>query len=116
MIARVWSGRTDKTKLKAYLKHFSAKVLPELRRCDGFASAMVLTRDLGDETGESEVVVNTFWRSMAAIKEFAGSDCEVAVVAPEAASLLKAFDKRVRHYLVDVADSSESIKLFTGRD
>jgi hypothetical protein len=38
------------------------------------------------------------------------------VVAPEAASLLRVFDKRVRHYLVDVADSSESIKMFTGRD
>lgn len=116
MIARVWSGRTDKTKLKAYLKHFSAKVLPELKRCDGFAAAMVLTRDVDDERAESEVVVNTFWKSMAAIEAFAGSDCELAVVAPEAASLLRAFDKRVKHYLVDVADSSESIKFFTGRD
>jgi heme-degrading monooxygenase HmoA len=113
VIARVWTGRAEKSNLKAYLKHFSKNVLPTLKRCDGFAAAMLLTRDLD---GEKEVVVNTYWRSMAAIEAFAGSDCEAAVVAPEAAALLSTFDKRVKHYMVDVADSSESISLFTGRD
>jgi heme-degrading monooxygenase HmoA len=113
VIARIWSGRAAKSNLKAYLRHFSDKVLPELKRCDGFAAAMLLTRDLA---AEKEVVVTTFWKSMAAIEGFAGSDCESAVVAPEAAALLSAFDKRVKHYVVDVADSSESISLFTGRD
>jgi heme-degrading monooxygenase HmoA len=113
MIARVWASRAAKSNLKAYLKHFSKNVLPELRRCDGFASALVLTRDLDAET---EVVVNTFWKNLASIKAFAGSDSEAAVVAPEAAALLISYDKRVRHYVVDVVDSSESISLFAGRD
>jgi heme-degrading monooxygenase HmoA len=113
MIARVWASRVAKSNLKAYLKHFSKNVLPDLRRYDGFASALVLTRDLD---GETEVVVNTFWKNLAAIKAFAGSDCEAAVVVTEAAALLISYDKRVKHYVVDVADSSESISLFAGRD
>ena len=113
MIARVWASRVANSNLKSYLKHFSKSVLAELRRCDGFASALVLTRDLD---GETEVVVNTFWKNLASIKAFAGSDFEAAVVAPEAAALLISYDMRVKHYLVDVADSSESISLFAGRD
>jgi heme-degrading monooxygenase HmoA len=113
MIARVWASRVAKSNLKAYLKHFSKSVLVELKRCDGFACALVLTRDLDTET---EVMVNTFWEVLASITAFAGSDCEAAVVAPEAAALLISYDKRVKHYVVDVADSCESISLFAGRD
>jgi hypothetical protein len=38
------------------------------------------------------------------------------VVAPEAAALLISYDKRVKHYVVDVADSSETVSLFDDRD
>jgi heme-degrading monooxygenase HmoA len=113
MIARVWTSRAARSNLKAYLKHFSKNVLPELKRCDGFASALLLTRDLDAET---EAVVNTFWKNLASIEAFAGSDCEAAVVDPEAAALLISYDERVKHYVVDVVDSSESISLFAGRD
>ena len=113
MIARVWASHVAKSNLKAYLKHFSKSVLPELKRCDGFASALVLTRDLDAET---EVVVNTFWKNLASIAAFAGSDLDVAVVAPEAAALLISYDKRVKHYVVEVQDSSETVSLFDDRD
>lgn len=113
MIARVWTSRAAKSNLKTYLQHFSTKVLPELKRCDGFASALVLTRDLDAET---EVVVNTFWKNLASIATFAGSDLDVAVVAPEAAALLISYDKRVKHYVVEVHDSSETVSLFDDRD
>jgi heme-degrading monooxygenase HmoA len=113
MIARVWASRVATPNLKTYLKHFAKNVLPDLRRHDGFASALVLTRDL---EGETEVVVNTFWKNLSSIQAFAGKDCEAAVVVPEAAALLTSYDKRVKHYVVDVADSSESISLFAGRD
>jgi heme-degrading monooxygenase HmoA len=113
MIARVWTSRTAKSNLQAYLNHFSKNVLPELKRCDGFASALVLTRDLDAET---EVVVNTFWKNLDSIEAFAGVDCDAAVVAPEAAALLISHDKRVKHYVVDVADNSETVSLFADRD
>ncbi len=113
MIARVWTSRAAKSNLEAYLKHFSKNVIPELKRCEGFESALVLTRDLDAEV---EVVVNTFWKNMASIEGFAGSDLDAAVVAPEAAALLISYDKRVKHYIINAVDSSESPSLFDDRD
>lgn len=110
MIARLWFARAAYDDMKTYLNHFSGQVLPELKKCDGFASAMLLTRDMN---GEKEIAVTTFWNSLEAIDAFAGSDRDAAVVAPEAAALLKSFDHHVRHYTVDVADLSQSI--FAGR-
>jgi heme-degrading monooxygenase HmoA len=50
-----------------------------------------------------EILVTTYWASLAAIEAFSGADSEAAVVAAEAAALLTEFDKRVRHYEVAVA-------------
>jgi heme-degrading monooxygenase HmoA len=112
MIARVWRAITAHDKLDAYLKHFSERVLPELKKCDGFVSAILLTREVD---GENEITVTTFWQSTDAIDAFAGSDREAAVVAPEAAVLLKNFDQRVHHYTVDLAANPEAISAFPGR-
>jgi heme-degrading monooxygenase HmoA len=113
MIARVWAARLAKSNLNAYLQHFSKNVLPELKRCHGFAYVLVLRRDMDAET---EVVVNTFWKDLASIEVFAGSDRDAAVVAPEAAALLNSYDKRVKHYVVDVFERSPSVTLFDDRD
>jgi heme-degrading monooxygenase HmoA len=51
-----------------------------------------------------EITVLTFWKSLDAIRGFAGTDLEEAVVADEAAALLTQFDRRVRHYEVAVRD------------
>jgi heme-degrading monooxygenase HmoA len=112
VIARVWCARTAHNQLNAHLKHFSEQVLLELKKCDGFASATLLTRDVD---GEKEITVTTFWKSSEAIDAFAGSDREAAVVAPEAAPLLKSYDRRVRHYTVDLAANPELISPFPGR-
>ncbi len=111
MIARVWRAIAAHDKLDAYLKHFSEQVLPELKKCDGFASAILLTCYVD---GEKEITVTTFWKSTDAIDAFAGLDREAAVVAPEAAVLLKSFDRRVLHYIVDLAANPESISAFPG--
>ncbi len=109
MIARVWCARATHETLNAYLKHFSEQVLAELTKCDGFASAILFTRAVD---GEKEITVTTFWKSTEAIDAFAGSDRDAAVVAPPAAALLKSFDRRVRHYTVDLALNTESISAF----
>jgi heme-degrading monooxygenase HmoA len=113
MIARVWTARADKSNLKQYLKYFAANVLPKLKNFDGFASVMLLRREFDEE---EEILVFSFWRSEKAIEAFAGKDNKVAVVDPEAEKLLKSYDKRVIHYNVDVADSSEIISIFAGRE
>jgi uncharacterized protein YciI len=93
-ILRRWSARTTEPLLPKYLQHFSQNVLPELRHVNGFLGATVSTRHSGSE---AEVLVETSWRSLDCIRNFAGPDLEAAVVAPEAAALLTDFDRRVRH-------------------
>ena len=113
MIARVWSAHAHREKLQIYWKHFSGQALPTLNKCDGCVSAIVLTRQID---AEDEILVTTFRKSMDAIDVFAGSHREDAVVVTEAAALLCSFDRRVRHYTVDVAVSRESVSIFAGRD
>lgn len=102
-IVRHWSARTTEAQLPKYLEHFSKNVLPELRRVPGFLGANVSVRHTG---GEAEIFVETTWRSLEAIHGFAGADIEAAVVAPEAAALLKDFDRRVRHYEIAISVSA----------
>jgi uncharacterized protein YciI/heme-degrading monooxygenase HmoA len=99
-IARHWSARATEAQLPKYLEHFSKNVLPELRRAPGYLGANVSIRH---NASEAEVFVETTWRSLEAIRAFAGTDLEAAVVAPEAAALLTDYDRRVRHYEIAVS-------------
>jgi heme-degrading monooxygenase HmoA len=101
MIARVWSAQTTAAQAPAYVEHLRTQVLPALRKVDGYGGAMLLERAADDAV---EIVVLTFWRSLDAIRGFAGADLEGAVVAEEAAALLTRFDRCVRHYEVAVED------------
>jgi len=87
--------------LPKYLEHFSTNVLPELRRISGYLGATVSLRRLENEI---EILVETTWRSLESVRNFAGSDLEAAVVTAEAAALLTDFDRRVRHYEIAVSD------------
>jgi heme-degrading monooxygenase HmoA len=100
VIARVWSAQTTTARAPAYADHLRTHVLPAVRRLEGYAGAQLLERDA---SGSTEIIVITYWRSLDAVRSFAGADPEQAVVAEEAAALLTDFDRRVRHYdvLVD---------------
>jgi heme-degrading monooxygenase HmoA len=99
MIARVWSARAPFLNLEAYKSHLSRNVFPELWSIPGFVRAELFTRA---DAGESEIVVTTVWRDLAAIDAFAHPDRETAVVAAEAAALLTNYDRRVRHHEVSL--------------
>ena len=101
MIARVWSARTTGAQAPAYVEHLRTQVLPAVRKVDGYGGAMLLERAAPEAV---EILVLTFWRSLNAIRGFAGADLEGAVVAEEAAALLTQFDRRVLHYEVAVQD------------
>jgi heme-degrading monooxygenase HmoA len=101
MIARLWSAHTTPARAPAYADHLRTRVLPALSTVDGYAGAVLLQRATSDAM---EIIVITWWRSLDAIREFAGADCERAVVADDAASLLTHFDRRVRHYELVVQD------------
>jgi uncharacterized protein len=99
-IARHWSAQTTEAQLPRYLEHFSQNVLPELRRVPGYLGANVSVHHTANE---AEIVVETMWRSLEAIRGFAGADVEAAVVAPQAAALLTDYDRRVRHYEIAIS-------------
>lgn len=102
MIARVWTAQTTPARAPAYAEHLRARVLPQLRSLDGYAGASLLRRDAN---GETELIVVTRWRSLDAVRAFAGTDPDVAVVEDAAAALLSRYDRRVRHYEIVTEDA-----------
>lgn len=107
MIARFWSALTTAGQLPAYLAHLRDRVIPELQRIDGYSGITVLDRALAEGI---EVTVITYWKSMDAIRAFAGNDVERAVVAKEAAVLLTTYDERVRHHVVVYREEVEGLR------
>jgi len=97
MISRHWGALVKRELAPDYIRHLRAETLPRLRAIDGFVDATIQRRDLPDGV---EFVVITHWRSLDAIRAFAGADAEVAVVPPDAQAMMLSFDARVRHYEV----------------
>ncbi len=100
-VMRQWSACTTEAQWPSYLYHFSKNVLPELRRVSGYLGATLFVRHTA---GNVEILVETSWRSLESIRNFAGPDLEAAVVADEAAALLTSFDGRVRHFEMVLSD------------
>jgi len=95
MIARVWKGYAAPEKAHLYLEHLETSMFPELDQVDGFRGAQVLRRT---HDGDVEFTAMTLWESMDAIHQFAGENAELAVVAPAAQAILRAYDATVTHY------------------
>ena len=95
MISRLWHGWTKRDNADRYEDLLRSEILPGIHRVAGFKGASVLRREGKDEV---EFVTLTMFDSMAAVKEFAGEDYEVAVILPEARKLLVRFDARSAHY------------------
>jgi heme-degrading monooxygenase HmoA len=95
MIVREWRGWTERDNAEDYPEHFRSRVAPELKALSGFLSAELCRRVTGDSV---EFVVLSRWRSLDAIRAFAGDDIGRAVVEPGAIAALEGFDESVRHY------------------
>lgn len=104
MIIREWRGRSSHARSAEYAKHFRTVVVAELGKVPGFLGAFLGERLQGDQV---EFLVLTRWTSMEAVRAFAGSEPEKAVVEPGAVSALTDFDQVVRHYEVLEAVSTE---------
>jgi uncharacterized protein len=102
-ILRRWSARATAAQLPQYLEYFAKNVLPELHRVPGYLGGTVTHRRLESEV---EIVVETTWRSLESVRNFAGPDLEAAVVTDQAASLLKDFDRRAAHWEIAIIDGS----------
>lgn len=113
MIARHWRGWTTAESADAYEAFLEQRVLPQLKKVEGYLGGYVLRRDVqggvvGEVTGEvagevvSEVefVVLNLFDSLEAVKRFAGPDYTVAVFEPEARRLLSKVEPLATHYEV----------------
>jgi hypothetical protein len=107
MVVRFWSARTTQVRFPDYLRHFNQNVLPSLRAVDGFLEARVISQSDGVVV---QFIAETLWSSMEAIDRFAGPDREAAVIADEALDLLTSYDRRVRHYVVDLCEDHRVAK------
>jgi heme-degrading monooxygenase HmoA len=97
MIARHWRGVAKREFADAYVEHLHSETFPQLVHLPGFHDASILRRDV--EQGVEFLVV-TVWKSLDAIRSFAGNDPESAVVPAKVQQMMIEYDRRPRHYQV----------------
>jgi hypothetical protein len=95
MIARHWRGWTLVQDATAYENLLRDKVLPELKRIEGYRGGYVLRQDGLEEV---EFIVVNLFESLEAVKRFAGSDYKTPVFEPEAMKLLCRVEPVANHY------------------
>jgi heme-degrading monooxygenase HmoA len=99
MIGRLWHGWAAPENAARYVEHLRRETFPALRGIEGYVDGYVLRRDSGDRV---DFTVLTLWKSLQAVRAFAGDDYETAVVPAAARRVLGGFDERVTHYDVVV--------------
>ncbi|MGH8238894.1 MAG: antibiotic biosynthesis monooxygenase [Steroidobacteraceae bacterium] len=97
MIARHWRGVAKGDCADAYVEHLQSETLPQLVQLPGFHDASILRRDVPQGV---EFLVVTVWKSLDAIRGFAGNDVESAVVPAKVQKMMIEYDRRARHYEV----------------
>lgn len=103
-IVRTWSARSTKILWPRYREHFTNNVLGELRAINGYLGATLSVRHTAEH---SEILVETYWRSLDAIRAYAGIDMGNAVVAKEIVGVLTDYDHRVQHFELVGADRTK---------
>jgi len=101
MIARIWHGWTSPENADTYEALLRDEVFLGIKRrqMGGFQDIQLLRRRVGDEV---EFVTIMRFKSIDAIREFAGVDYEACVVPPKARALLSRFDLRSQHYEIRI--------------
>ena len=97
MVLRMWKARSTVKLAADYIEHATKVVFPKVRTIEGYRAAYLLRREVEDGV---ELVVLTLWESMQAVRRFAGTEPNKAVVEPEARAALTSFDDFVTHYEV----------------
>jgi len=100
-IMRRWTARTSKELWPRYREYFTGTVLRELCGVAGYLGATLSIQESGEHC---EILVETYWRSLDAVKTFAGGDLDRAVVAAKASEILTDYDHFVKHYEIAVTD------------
>jgi antibiotic biosynthesis monooxygenase (ABM) superfamily enzyme len=101
MIARIWHGWTAAENAETYESLLRDEIFVGIksRQISGFYDIQLLRRSVG---GEVEFVTIMRFKSIDAIREFAGADYEACVVPLKARAVLSRFDLRSQHYEIRV--------------
>jgi heme-degrading monooxygenase HmoA len=78
MIARLWRGWTSRENADAYERLLQERVLPGLKRLDGYRGGYILRQESNEEV---EFVVMNLFESLEAVQAFAGPEYTAPVVA-----------------------------------
>jgi len=97
MIMRTWRGAVRSADEARYLEHQADTGVREYRETPGNLGALVLRRERGELV---EVTTVSFWRSMDAVRAFAGDDPGRAKFYPGDDDLLAQKDDHADHYEV----------------
>jgi len=97
MIARIWHGKVQTPKAKAYREFLRARAIPDYQSIAGNISVHILERTEGDIT---HFIALTFWKDLESVKAFAGDEVEVAKYYPEDKEFLIEIEPNVVHYEV----------------
>jgi heme-degrading monooxygenase HmoA len=102
MISRIWHGYTTRENADVYETLLKEEIFVGIgeRRIAGYQGIQLFRRDVADEV---EFITVMWFDSLDAVRVFAGSDYETAVVPEKARAVLKRFDARSQHYEVRAA-------------
>jgi hypothetical protein len=97
MIARIWHGWTTPDNADRYETLLKQEIFINIQdqHIQGFQSIQLLRRAIGAEVAFVTIMV---FDSLAAVRDFAGDDYEIAVVPATARAMLARFDERSQHY------------------
>ncbi len=101
MIARIWSGRTPKSRADRYLSYLKKTGLKDYKATRGNRGVYVLRRTVD---GNAEFTLISLWDSLEAIRRFAGADVDKAVYYREDKDFLLELEPKVSYYKVMIAE------------
>jgi len=99
MIARIWHGWTRPENADPYENLLRNDMFPSIRQVEGSQGAYLLRRNATDEV---EFLTITLFTSLDAVRRFAGTDYETAVLHPKAHALLSRYDAKSMHYEIRI--------------
>jgi heme-degrading monooxygenase HmoA len=98
MIERHWKGIAKTERANEYIAHLQNNTFKEIAAIDGFVSASILKRPVNEGI---EFLIITEWKTPDAIKQFAGSNIEIAVVPKLVQDMMIRYDDSVTHYEIN---------------
>jgi len=106
MVLRFWHGWTTPSNADAYEALLKDEIFVNIRdrKIPGYRGIRLLRRAMSSEV---EFVTIITFDNIEAVRQFAGQDCEAAVVPQKARALLARFDQRSLHYELRVELATE---------